>query len=110
VAASNLQKTYKLGQKEVWALRGVSFDINEGEFLAFVGTSGSGKTTLLNLVGALDIPTSGELSVNGRNFQTMSDLELARFRSQELGFVFQTFNLIPVLSALENVEYPLIHS
>jgi len=107
--AKNLAKSYRLGNRDVWALGGVSFTIEKGEFLAFVGSSGSGKTTLLNLLGAIDVQTRGQLEVHGKDLSSLSDLELAKFRSRELGFVFQTFNLLPVLSALENVEYPLLH-
>ena len=91
----------------MWALRGVDLDVREGEFLALVGPSGSGKTTLLNLVGALDVPTAGELTVLGHNVAALSKRDRARLRLMSLGFVFQAYNLVPVLTALENVEFVL---
>jgi putative ABC transport system ATP-binding protein len=91
----------------VWALRGVDFEVRAGEFVALVGPSGSGKTTLLNLIGALDVPTAGELLVLGRPIATLSKRERARLRLESLGFVFQAFNLVPVLTACENVEFVL---
>lgn len=109
VIAQDVKKCYRLGQRDLWALKGVSFELLSGEFVALVGRSGSGKTTLLNLIGGLDTPTSGELGINGRNLSSLTDNELTRFRGRSIGYVFQTFNLIPVFSVLENVEYPLFH-
>jgi predicted ABC-type transport system involved in lysophospholipase L1 biosynthesis ATPase subunit len=93
---------------EVHALRGVSFDVEAGSFLAFVGPSGSGKTTLLNLIGCLDKPSAGRLEVAGVDVTRLTRLQAAAFRGDHLGFVFQSFNRIPVLTAFENVEYPLV--
>lgn len=107
VEIKDLTKIYKLGETEQRALKSVSLEIYSGDFLAFAGSSGSGKTTLLNLVGALDHPTSGKILVEGRVLSTLSNRELSQFRRENLGFIFQSFNLFPVLTALENVEYPL---
>lgn len=108
VEARGVGRTYRSGDVEVHALRDVSLDIDEGEFLAFVGPSGSGKSTLLNLIGCLDHPTSGRLAVLGTDVTTLDRAATAAFRGEHLGFVFQEFNLVPVLSAYENVEYPLL--
>ena len=105
--ARGVTKVFELGRQEVRALRGVDLDVREGEFMALVGPSGSGKTTLLNLVGALDVPTSGELVVLGQQIATLSRRERADLRLRSIGFVFQAFNLVPVLTALENVEFVL---
>ena len=107
VEAQQIIKTYGLGEAQVQALKGVDFVIEEGEFVAFAGPSGSGKTTLLNLIGCLDRPTEGRLVVAGEDVSGLSSKERARFRGENLGFVFQNFNLIAVLTAYENVEYPL---
>ncbi|MCP4804287.1 MAG: ABC transporter ATP-binding protein [Proteobacteria bacterium] len=104
---TDVGKTYPLGDTMVHALQGVSLSIDEGEFLAFSGPSGSGKTTLLNLVGCLDTPTTGSIQLDGRELAKMSRAELGAFRAKNIGFVFQSFNLIPVLSAVENVEVAL---
>jgi putative ABC transport system ATP-binding protein len=108
VVAQNLSKTYATGSVEVKALQEVSFEIEAGSFLAFVGPSGSGKTTLLNLIGCLDKPTSGNLEVARMDVGQLGRRQAAEFRGQNIGFIFQSFNLIPVLTALENVEYPLV--
>ena len=108
VEARSLVRTYTSGDVPVRALRGVDFDIARGSFSAFVGPSGSGKSTLLNLVGCLDQPTDGSLAVVGTDVTRLGREERARFRGEHLGFVFQDFSLIPVLTALENVEYPLM--
>ena len=108
IAASNLVKTYQTEAIEVKALQGVSFDVEAGSFLAFVGPSGSGKTTLLNLIGCLDKPTSGSLQVAGVDVVNLGRRQAAEFRGQNVGFIFQSFNLIAVLTAFENVEYPLV--
>lgn len=104
----NVVKNYKVGKIEVPALRGVSIAIDEGEFASLAGPSGSGKTTMLNLFGCLDKPTQGVISINEQDVSKYSSNQLADVRNQNLGFIFQTFNLIPVLSAYENVEFPLI--
>lgn len=110
ISGDGLKKRYLLGQREVWALNGVSFKIDRGEFVALIGRSGSGKTTLLNLIGGLDTPSTGELKIDNQSLGIMSDDELTAFRGRNIGYVFQTFNLIPVLTVIENVEYPLIHA
>jgi putative ABC transport system ATP-binding protein len=107
VTARDLTKVFGAGSQTVRALRGVDVDVREGEFLALVGPSGSGKTTFLNLVGALDVPTSGVLSVLGRPIAGLSRRQRADLRLRSLGFVFQAYNLVPVLTALENVEFVL---
>jgi putative ABC transport system ATP-binding protein len=108
IVAREVSKSYATEAVEVHALRGVSFDVEAGSFLAFVGPSGSGKTTLLNLIGCLDKPTSGSLEVAGMDVTRLNRRQAATFRGEHLGFVFQSFNLIPVLTAFENVEYPLV--
>lgn len=105
VSARGLTKAFGASHSKVWALRGVDLDIRQGEFLALVGPSGSGKTTFLNLVGALDLPTSGELTVLGSDVAGLSKRERANLRLRSLGFVFQAYNLVPVLTAIENVEF-----
>ena len=108
IEAINITKSYRMGEQEVQALKGISFEIGEGAFAAFVGPSGSGKSTLLNLIGCLDHPSSGTLRVHGTDISTLSRSAAATFRGEHLGFVFQDFNLVPVLSAYENIEYPLL--
>jgi len=108
VAVRDVSKTYRLGKVTVTALAGVSLAVKAGEFLAVAGPSGSGKTTLLNLIGCLDTPTSGEVAIDGEAISGLSPGRRADLRARKLGFVFQTFNLIPVLTAWENVEYPLL--
>jgi putative ABC transport system ATP-binding protein len=108
VAVKDVTKTYRLGRLTVTALAGVSLAVRTGEFLAVAGPSGSGKTTLLNLIGCLDTPTSGEIAIDGEPVSALSPGRRADLRASKLGFVFQTFNLIPVLTAYENVEYPLL--
>jgi putative ABC transport system ATP-binding protein len=108
VVVKDVTKTYRLGATTVTALAGVSIRVEAGEFLAVAGPSGSGKTTLLNLIGCLDRPTSGEVVIDGEPVGGLSPGQQARFRARRLGFVFQTFSLIPVLTAWENVEYPLL--
>lgn len=100
-------KTYPLGETEVHALRDVDLEIEAGEFLALAGPSGSGKTTLLNLVGCLDTPTQGKITLAGQDLEALGSRKLARLRAEKIGFVFQSFNLIPVLTAAENVEMAL---
>ena len=108
VQARNVSKVFKRDAFEVKALDDVSIDIAEGEFLALMGPSGSGKTTLLNMIAAIDRPTAGELLVMGQNIFRFDDAQSARWRNEHVGYVFQTFNLIPVLTAFENVEMPLL--
>ena len=108
IVANNLSKTYATDSVEVKALQDVSFEIEAGAFLAFIGPSGSGKTTLLNLVGCLDKPTRGELQVAETDVLKLDRRQAAEFRGQNIGFIFQSFNLIAVLTAFENVEYPLV--
>ena len=105
--ARRLEKIFNVGAQEVHALRGVDLDVSAGEFLALVGPSGSGKTTFLNLAGALDVPTSGELTVLGHPMAALSKRQRADLRLRSIGFVFQAFNLVPVLTAIENVEFVL---
>lgn len=105
--ARNVTKVFKTGKLEVHALRGIDLEVHAGDFLALVGPSGSGKTTLLNLIGALDRPTSGELAVLGHSLGEMNKAARARLRLREIGFVFQAYNLVPVLTAAENVEFVL---
>jgi putative ABC transport system ATP-binding protein len=107
VGATDVHKDFHVGKVVVNALRGLDLEVRRGDFLAIVGPSGSGKTTLLNLIGALDVATSGEVSVFGRDLSTLSRRERAELRLRSLGFVFQAYNLIPVLTALENVEFVL---
>lgn len=108
VYAKGLTKTYQAGEVMVNALRGVTFEIVSGRFVSFTGPSGSGKTTLLNLIGSLDVQTDGELVVAGERLERLSIRQRAHFRGQNIGIIFQDFNLIPVLTVRENIEYPLL--
>ena len=108
VFAQNLQKTYRSGEVDVLAVKGIDFAIEAKSFVAFVGPSGSGKSTLLNMIGCLDHPTGGKLTVIDTDVTTLDRRAAAEFRGKHIGFVFQDFNLIPVLTVYENVEYPLI--
>ena len=110
ILTNDLWKTYEMGTNEVHALQGVSFAIQRNEYVAIMGPSGSGKSTLMNLIGCLDTPTKGEYWLNGRLVSEMDDDELAHIRNKEIGFVFQTFNLLARATALHNVELPLIYS
>ena len=103
-----MHKSYKLGKKSVKALNGISLNVDRGAFISIMGPSGSGKTTLLNLIGALDVPTHGEIYINGYNLSSLKDAELTHLRRFEIGFIFQFYNLIPVLTCFENIELPLI--
>jgi putative ABC transport system ATP-binding protein len=106
----DLWKTYVMGDQEIHAVSGVDIEIRRGEYVAIMGPSGSGKSTLMNLIGCLDTPTRGQYYINGRLVSEMNDDELARIRNKEIGFVFQTFNLLPRATSLHNVELPLIYS
>jgi putative ABC transport system ATP-binding protein len=106
----DLWKTYIMGDQEIHAVSGVDIEIKRGEYVAIMGPSGSGKSTLMNLIGCLDTPTKGQYYINGNLVSEMSDDELARIRNKEIGFVFQTFNLLPRATSLHNVELPLIYS
>ncbi len=108
ITTKSLDKTYLLGQTELKALDQINLSIHRGEFIGLVGPSGSGKTTLLNIIGALDVPTSGSAQVLGHNVETLSHKEAAGLRNEHIGFIFQTFNLLPVYTVYENVEFPLL--
>lgn len=109
ISVRKLQKTYIMGTTKVHALKSIDLDIDKNEFVALMGPSGSGKSTLMNLLGCLDTPTAGDYYLNSTNVSFMEDSELAEVRNKEIGFVFQTFNLLPRLSALENVALPLVY-
>ena len=105
---NDLRKSYHLGETTVHALRGISFSVNKGEFTGIVGTSGSGKSTLLNMIGCIDYPDSGALVIEGQDLTKFSEDERSDFRNKRIGFIFQNFNLLPVLNVFENVELPLL--
>src|SRR5262252_5568729 len=110
IKTDDLWKTYVMGDEEIHALRGVTFEIQRNEYVAIIGPSGSGKSTLMNMIGCLDTPSRGEYWLNGKLVSQMDDDELAAIRNKEIGFVFQTFNLLPRATALHNVELPLIYN
>src|SRR5512137_1317334 len=108
IRVRNLDKRYQRGSEEIDVLQGLNLDVDPGDFVAFMGPSGSGKTTLLNLLGGLDVPTSGSISVAGDEITSMSARKLSAWRARHVGFVFQMYNLLPVLTAYQNVELPLL--
>jgi putative ABC transport system ATP-binding protein len=110
IETRDLWKTYVMGDEEIHALRGLSINIDKGEYVAIMGPSGSGKSTLMNLIGCLDTPSKGSYLLNGKEVAAMNDDDLARIRNEEIGFVFQTFNLLPRATALHNVELPLVYA
>jgi putative ABC transport system ATP-binding protein len=110
IETKDLWKTYVMGSEEIHALRGVSVAIEKGEYVAVMGPSGSGKSTLMNLIGCLDTPSKGSYMLNNKQVGQMNDNELAQIRNEEIGFVFQTFNLLPRATALQNVELPLVYA
>ncbi|MDQ3321678.1 MAG: ABC transporter ATP-binding protein [Acidobacteriota bacterium] len=110
ISMRNIWKTYQMGTEQLHALQGVSFEVRKGEYLAIIGPSGSGKSTLMNLIGCLDSPSKGQYWINGNLVSAMTDDELATIRNKEIGFVFQTFNLLARATALHNVELPLIYA
>lgn len=110
IQLSHIRKTYQMGKVEINALRDVSLDINPNQYVAIMGSSGSGKSTLMNIIGCLDSPSGGQYHLNGTDVSQMNDKDLARVRNEEIGFVFQTFNLLPRSTALDNVALPLVYA
>jgi putative ABC transport system ATP-binding protein len=110
IKLDEIRKSYIMGKQELQVLKGISLSINRNEYIALMGPSGSGKSTLMNILGCLDSPTSGTYILNGNDVSTMADNDLAEIRNKEIGFVFQQFNLLPRLTALENVALPLVYA
>lgn len=110
IKTSDISKAYKMGSEVIKALKSVSIEVNKGEYVSFMGPSGSGKSTLMNMIGCLDTPSGGQYILNGQDVSDMTENELAEVRNKEIGFVFQTFNLLPRASSLENVALPLIYA
>jgi len=110
IELKDIERHFKMGNEVVKALRGINLDINKGEYVALMGPSGSGKSTLMNIIGALDTPTKGHYRLNGQEVEKLSDSQLATIRNKEIGFVFQTFNLLPRTTALDNVALPLVYA
>ena len=110
IELKDIQRHFKMGNEMVKALRGINLNIDRGEYVALMGPSGSGKSTLMNIIGALDTPTSGKYRLNGKEVEKLHDNELAKIRNKEIGFVFQTFNLLPRTTALDNVALPLVYA
>ncbi len=108
ISLQDVHKVYPLGKTEVHAVKGVTFDITKGDFISIAGPSGSGKSTILNMIGCIDTPTEGTVIINGTRTSGMSDNDITRLRHRTLGFIFQSFNLIPVLNIYENIEFPLL--
>lgn len=108
VSLKDVVKTYPLGKTEVHAIKGISFDIEKGDFISIIGPSGSGKSTILNLIGCIDVPSSGTLTVKGYKTGGLTDREITELRHRHIGFIFQSFNLLPVLNVYENIEFPLL--
>ncbi len=110
LSMTNIVKTYQMGEEEHVVLKNINLKVNNGDFVAVLGPSGSGKSTLMNIIGCLDIPTSGEYILSGQKISALGEIELARIRSRKIGFIFQSFQLLPRLNAIENVELPLIYA
>jgi len=108
ISLTEVKKNYPLGKTTVEAVKGVSFEIQKGDFISIAGPSGSGKSTILNMIGCIDTPTNGRVSINGTETSSLSDKEITKLRHKTLGFIFQSFNLIPVLNVYENIEFPLL--
>ena len=108
VNLQEVRKTYALGKTEVNALKGISFEIEKGDFISIIGPSGSGKSTILNMIGCIDVPTSGTVTINSRITGSLTDSEITELRHKYIGFIFQSFNLLPVLNVFENIEFPLL--
>ncbi len=108
VTLENVKKNYQLGKTEVPAIKGVSFEIEKGDFISIVGPSGSGKSTILNLIGCIDVPSSGKVIINSQQTSSLNDKQITKLRHSVIGFIFQSFNLLPVLNVYENIEFPLL--
>ena len=108
IQLENVRKSYHLGKTLVPAIKGVSFSIDEGDFVSIIGPSGSGKSTILNMIGCIDVPTQGKVIINGQETSGLSDREITNLRHDVIGFIFQSFNLLPVLNVYENIEFPFL--